>query len=49
MLQAEVVEKGAVQGIVLWKNKHNLNGQRMIDGVWRGHSLISSRVRASAR
>lgn len=35
-LQAEFVEKGAVQGVVLWKNKQNLNEQLMIDGVAEG-------------
>lgn len=35
-LQAEIVEKGAVQGVVLWKNKQNLNEQLMIDGVAEG-------------
>lgn len=36
LLQAEVVEKGAVQGVILWKNKQNLNEQLMIDGVAEG-------------
>lgn len=32
-LQAEVVEKGAIQSVLLWKNGTNLNEQLMIDGV----------------
>lgn len=36
LLQAEVVEKGTVQGVILWKNKQNLNEQLMIDGVAEG-------------
>jgi len=36
LLQAEIVEKGAVQGVILWKNKQNLNEQLMIDGVAEG-------------
>ena len=35
-LQAEVVEKGAIPGIILWKGKVNLNEQLLIQGVAEG-------------
>ncbi len=35
-LQAEIVEKGAIPGIILWKGKVNLNEQLLIQGVAEG-------------
>ena len=36
LLQAEVVEKGAVQSVVLWKGAKNLNEELLIQGVAEG-------------
>ena len=35
-LQAEVVEKGSIPSIILWKGKVNLNEQLLIQGVAEG-------------
>jgi hypothetical protein len=35
-LQAEIVEKGNIQSIILWKGKTNLNEQLLINGVAEG-------------
>ncbi|AZI43297.1 hypothetical protein EHF33_11540 [Deinococcus psychrotolerans] len=32
-IQAEIVEKGKIQSVLLWKNGKNLNEQLMMDGV----------------
>ncbi len=36
LLQAEIVQKGAVQSVVLWKGTQNINEQLLIQGVAEG-------------
>ncbi|ULH17270.1 hypothetical protein MF271_18090 (plasmid) [Deinococcus sp. KNUC1210] len=36
LLQAEVIEKGEIQSVVLWKGNKNLNEELLIQGVAEG-------------